>query len=142
MGNQPNFEQQPDETPEAWLARLQVVSPEGMTMHQRFSHQHRKERAERLVKGASKPSEPMRRAEPLSRLSQPDSVEMGSDGKGRSGRRALLAVLLIVALAVAGGILLTAAIIGKAAASQPASELGRSPTDPRAGPSQAVTSPG
>src|SRR5437667_11570750 len=104
MGNQLNFDQQPDETPEAWLARVQGISPEGMPLHQRFSHQHGKERAERLVKGAQKLSEPMRKAETLPGM-PPDSVETGSDGKGRPGRRALLAVLLIIAFVITGGIL-------------------------------------
>src|SRR5437867_1660446 len=122
MGKQCNFDQQPDESPEAWLARLQAVSPEGMTMDQRFSHQHRKEQAERLVKGLPKPSQPMREAETLPRMPSPESIETGSEGKERPGRGALLAVLLIVALAVAGGILLTVALIKKAAASQPAAE--------------------
>jgi hypothetical protein len=111
MGNQLNYDQLPDETPEAWLARLQVVSPEGMTLDQRFCHQHRKERAERLVKGAQKPSAPIRKGETLPRMPQPNSIETGCDGKGHAGRRVILAVILIVALAVAGGILLTAAII-------------------------------
>ena len=120
MGNQFNFDQQPDETPEAWLARLQVVSAEGMTLHQRFSHQHRKERAERLVKGAQQPSEPMRKRETLFRMPRPDRVDTDCDGKGHTGRRVILAVLLIFALAVAGGILLTVAILNKAAASRTA----------------------
>jgi hypothetical protein len=131
MGNQFNFDQQPDETPEAWLSRLQVVSLQGMTMYQRFSHQHGKEQAERLVKGARNPREPIRKGETLPRMPQPDSVETGCDAKGPAGRGVILAVLLIVALALVGGIILTAAIIRTVAASQPAAELGRSPTTPR-----------
>jgi len=58
VSDQGNFDQRPDETAEAWLARLRAISQEGMVMHQRFSYLHRKEGAERLVKQGPKAPEP------------------------------------------------------------------------------------
>jgi hypothetical protein len=98
MGNQFNFDQQPDETPEAWLARLQVASPEGLNMDQRFSHQHRKERAERLVKGAQKCSKPMHKAEMLPQTKGPD----GEPGLLLSRRSRLCAVIWVLLFRLPG----------------------------------------
>jgi hypothetical protein len=65
VSDQGNFDQRPGETAEAWLARLRAISQEGMVMHQRFSYQHQKEGAERLVKLAQKPPEPLCSTETL-----------------------------------------------------------------------------
>jgi hypothetical protein len=75
VSDQGNFDQRPGETAEAWLARLRAVSQEGMVMHQRFSYQHQKEGAERLVKQSQKPPGPLR------------STETPPPGNGTAGAR-------------------------------------------------------
>lgn len=75
MRDQGNFDQRPGETAEAWLARLRAVSQEGMVMHQRFSYQHQKEGAERLVKQAQKAS------------GSPRAAETPPPGNGTAGAR-------------------------------------------------------